>query len=119
MLHVNAVIICKLLLPVVITRHLYLFLLHSHAFLPSPDIFPYSRTDLFVIYKIYISSLLHGMYFPCEVIGFFNRLNPSSRTMALWSTQPLTETSTRNLPEGKRRPARKADSVTAICEPIV
>jgi hypothetical protein len=38
--------------------------------------------------------------------------------MALGSTQPLTEMSTRNLPVGKGRPARKAD-LTAICEPIV
>jgi hypothetical protein len=41
---------------------------------------------------------------------------------ALWplgSTQPLTEMSTRNLPGGKGRPARKADNLTAICEPIV
>jgi hypothetical protein len=56
---------------------------------------------------------------PDEVIGFFNRPNPSSRTMALWSTQPLTEMSTRNLPGGKGRPARKADNLTAICESIV
>jgi hypothetical protein len=33
-----------------------------------------------------------------EVIGFFNRPNPYSRTMAVGWTQPLTETSTRNLP---------------------
>jgi hypothetical protein len=39
--------------------------------------------------------------------------------MALESTQPLTEMSTRKLPGGKRRPARKADKLTAICEPIV
>jgi hypothetical protein len=39
--------------------------------------------------------------------------------MALGSTQPLTEMSTKNLPGGdKGRPERKAD-VTAICEPIV
>jgi hypothetical protein len=50
---------------------------------------------------------------------FFNLLNPSSRTMALGSTQPLTEMSTRNLAGGKGRPARKADNLTAICEPIV
>jgi hypothetical protein len=40
---------------------------------------------------------------------------------ALWpwgSTQPLTEMSTRNLPGGKGRPAREADNLTAICEPI-
>jgi hypothetical protein len=39
--------------------------------------------------------------------------------MALRSTQPLTEMSTNNLPRGKERPARKADNLTAICEPIV
>jgi hypothetical protein len=39
--------------------------------------------------------------------------------MALCSTQPLTEMSTRNLPGGKGRPMRKADNLTAICEPIV
>jgi hypothetical protein len=54
-----------------------------------------------------------------EVIGFFDSPNPSSRTMALWSTQPLIEKSTRNAPGGKGRPARKADNLTAICEPIV
>jgi hypothetical protein len=35
---------------------------------------------------------------PDEVTGFFNKPNPSSRTMALGSTQPLTEMITRNLP---------------------
>jgi hypothetical protein len=39
--------------------------------------------------------------------------------MALGSTQPLAEMSTRNLPVGKARPVRKADNLTAICEPIV
>jgi hypothetical protein len=39
--------------------------------------------------------------------------------MALGSSQPLTEMSTRNLPGGERRPERKADNLTAICEPIV
>jgi hypothetical protein len=34
-------------------------------------------------------------------------------------TQPLTEMSTRNLPEAKERPVRKADNVAAICEPIL
>jgi hypothetical protein len=37
--------------------------------------------------------------------------------MALRSTQFIIE-STRNLPKGKGRPARKADNLT-ICEPIV
>jgi hypothetical protein len=31
-------------------------------------------------------------------VDFFNLPNPSSRTMALGSTQPLTEMSTRNFP---------------------
>jgi hypothetical protein len=35
---------------------------------------------------------------PVEVIGLLNRPNPCSRTMALGSTQPLTEMSIRNLP---------------------
>jgi hypothetical protein len=39
--------------------------------------------------------------------------------MALGSTQPLTEMSTRNLPGGEGRPARGADKLTVICEPIV
>jgi hypothetical protein len=49
----------------------------------------------------------------------FNWPNPSSCIMALGSTQPLTEMSTRNHPGGKGRPARGADNLTAICEPIV
>jgi hypothetical protein len=56
---------------------------------------------------------------PDDVIGFFNLSNPSSRTMALGSTQPLTEMSTKKIPGGKGLPARKADNLTAICEPIV
>jgi hypothetical protein len=37
---------------------------------------------------------------PDEVTGLFNSPNPSSCTMALGSTQPLREMSTRNLPGG-------------------
>jgi hypothetical protein len=39
--------------------------------------------------------------------------------MALGSTQPLTEMSTRNLPGGKGRATRKFDNLTAIYEPII
>jgi hypothetical protein len=46
---------------------------------------------------------------PDEVIGFFNGPKP----LAMGLTQPLTEMSTRNLPEGKGQPASKAD-LTAI-----
>jgi hypothetical protein len=55
---------------------------------------------------------------PDEVNGFFDWPNPSSRTMTLGSTQPLTEMSTRNLPGDKGRSARKTN-LTAIREPIV
>jgi hypothetical protein len=37
---------------------------------------------------------------PYKVTGFFNLPNPSSRNLPLGSIQPLTETSTRNLPRG-------------------
>jgi hypothetical protein len=37
--------------------------------------------------------------------------------MALGSTEALTEMSIRNLPGDKGRPSRKADNLTAICEP--
>jgi hypothetical protein len=50
--------------------------------------------------------------------GFFKLPDPSSRNMALGSTQPVTEMSTRNIPGGKGRPARKAYNLT-ICGPIV
>jgi hypothetical protein len=54
--------------------------------------------------------------FPDKVIGFFF----SSRSMALVSTQQLTEMSNRNLPGGVNvRPARKADNLITICERIV
>jgi hypothetical protein len=54
-----------------------------------------------------------------DEVDFFNLPNPSSRTMALGSTQPLTEMSTRNLPGGKKRPARRADNLIAIFVPNV
>jgi hypothetical protein len=61
--------------------------------------------------------------FPKRSLDFFNLPNPSSHTMALGSTQPLTEMSTRNIPGGVGvkggRLAHKADNLTAICEPIV
>jgi hypothetical protein len=55
---------------------------------------------------------------PYEV-HFFSLPNPSSCTMVLGSTQPLTELITRNLPGGKMRPAHRADNLAAICEPNV
>jgi hypothetical protein len=54
-----------------------------------------------------------------DKVDFFNLPDPSSRTMAPGSTQSLTEMSTRNLPGGKGRLARKADNLTTICNPNV
>jgi hypothetical protein len=57
---------------------------------------------------------------PDKFIGFFNGPNPSSCTMALGLTEPVTEMSTRNLLVGaKGRPVQKVDNLTTICEPIV
>jgi hypothetical protein len=38
------------------------------------------------------------VWFPVRSLGFFTLPNPSSCTVALGSTQPLTEMSTRSLP---------------------
>jgi len=51
---------------------------------------------------------------PDGVIRIFQWHNPSGRTMALGSTQPLTEMSTRFISWGYRRPVRKADNLTTI-----
>jgi hypothetical protein len=53
-----------------------------------------------------------------RLLDCLNLPNPSSLIIYLGSTQPLTEMSTRNLPRGKGRPARKCDNLTAICELI-
>jgi hypothetical protein len=63
--------------------------------------------------------MLQAGSIPDEVIRIFNWPNPSSSTVVMGSTHPLTEMSTRNVPGGKGRPAFKADNLTAICEPIV
>jgi hypothetical protein len=67
----------------------------------------------------YAASQKVAVSIPVEVIRFFILPNSSSRTVALGSTYPLTETSTRNIPGSKGWAARKTDNLTAICEPIV
>jgi hypothetical protein len=54
-----------------------------------------------------------------DEVNFLNLSNPSNLTMALGSTQTLTKMSTRKLPGGKKRPARRVDNFAAICEPKV
>jgi hypothetical protein len=79
---------------------------------------PFQRTLTAQKRKYATSRKVSGSV-PDEVNGFLNWRDPSSRTMSLGSTRPLTEMSTRKLPGGKGRPARRADSLTAVCEPIV
>jgi hypothetical protein len=70
-----------------------------------------------------VAQLVEGLCYKSEGHGFdscwvhwiFNWPNPSSRIMTVGLTKPLTEMSTRSLPGGKGRPARKAD-LTAICK---
>jgi hypothetical protein len=56
---------------------------------------------------------------PDEVIAFFNLHNPSSRAMALRVDPTSDSNEYQGLSHGKERPARKADMLTTICEPIV
>jgi hypothetical protein len=67
-------------------------------------------------------TMLQGGRSPVRIpdyVDVFNLPNHSSRTMALGSTQPITEMSTRNLPGCKKRPVLRADNLAAICEPNV
>jgi hypothetical protein len=60
-----------------------------------------------------------GSMLQAGVIEFLIWPNPSSHTMAVRSTQPVTEMSTRNFSKNKMRPARRAHNVAAIYEPNV
>jgi hypothetical protein len=54
-----------------------------------------------------------------DMLGHYATSRKVAGAMALGSTQPLPEMSTRERPGGKGRPERKVDNLTAICEPIV
>ena len=56
-----------------------------------------------------------GRGFHFGVNGIFQWHNHSGRTIALGSTQPLTDISTRRISWGKRRPVHKADLTTILC----
>jgi hypothetical protein len=51
---------------------------------------------------------------PDGVAGIFQWLNPSGLIVALGSTQPVTEMSTRNPSWGQRRPVFRADNLTTF-----
>jgi hypothetical protein len=72
--------------------------------------------------ELFIGTMLQAGRSPVQIpdkVNFFNLPNPSSRTMAPGSTQPLTKMSTTNLPGRKKRPTRRADNLAAISEPNV
>jgi hypothetical protein len=52
-------------------------------------------------------------------VDFFSLPNPSSRTMAVVLTQPLTKMSTRNLSGCNKQPALRTDNLASIYEPNV
>jgi hypothetical protein len=56
--------------------------------------------SLFSVGIIYILHVIKYGRSPVQVPEKVDCFNPSNRTMALGSTQPLTEMSTRNLPGG-------------------
>jgi elongation factor P hydroxylase len=55
---------------------------------------------IYYAYYAYSTSWKVAGSIPDGVIGIFHWYNPSGRTMALGSTQPLTEMSTRNISWG-------------------
>jgi hypothetical protein len=70
--------------------------------------------------KNYATSRKIAVSSPDDVDFFFSLTNPSGCTMALGSTHPLTEMSTkRRGVGGKGRPAGMADNLTATCEQTV
>jgi hypothetical protein len=79
-----------------------------------------SRTQKQAVLVTMLQTGRLRVQFPIMILDFFfNLSNPSSCTMALEFTQPLTEMSTQNLPGGKVQLVHKSDKLTAICEPTV
>jgi hypothetical protein len=74
-------------------------------------------------HKIFILKFKHDVAGSIlnQVIGFLclNLLNPSSCTMALGWFSLQKERVSRIFLGSKAQPARKADNLTAMCEPIV
>jgi hypothetical protein len=90
-----------------------------HGFIKPED-------SLTTLRQITIAYVVEALCYKMEGRGFksqcsrwiFNWSNLSSRTMAMVLAQRLREIIIRNIPGGKKRPASKADNLTATCEPI-
>jgi hypothetical protein len=88
----------------------------------------YGKCDWFSLHRMRNNSFLHAkcsILFLCkwrhgsipeDSIAFHNLPDPSSRTLTLDSSHPVTEISSRNLPGGEARPMLKADNLTSICK---
>jgi hypothetical protein len=82
--------------------------------MPSPSYYHSFYSEYFSWLSNYTTSWKVAGSNHDEIIGFFFNLpNPSSRTMA------SNRNEYRNILGGKGRPARRADNLTAIYEPIV
>jgi hypothetical protein len=81
-------------------------------------LFPSSEKNVHFLFFFHLDRLGNSqiMNLIDEITGFFSWPNPSSRTMALGSTQPLTEMSTRNLPGVQRAagPVRLTTSLPSV-----
>jgi hypothetical protein len=100
---------------------LFLYYLHKTNYFYCCILFQNSFDSIHIFSNISFTLLQAGrstVRVPDEA-DFFNLPNPSSRTIVLESTQPLTEPSTRNLAGGKKRPPRRADNLAAIYEPKI
>jgi hypothetical protein len=76
-----------------------------------------------VVYKFIFCKFTISLVLSVEALCYSRKVAGSSPNevdfFQFQSTQPLTKTSNNNLPGDKGRQARKADNLTAICEPIV
>ena len=103
----------------------YLILIALLNKLSHNSIHPYSRETHFTRTR-WGSWLIHRATsrkfagsIPDSVIGIFHWHNPSGRTVALWSTQPLTEMSTRNISWGVKAGGEKGWQPYHLHVPIV
>jgi hypothetical protein len=91
-------------------------LLHS-LFLETQSKRIKREASIFNTIRVYI--YIPYIRFEYQMRWIFSLPNHSSRTMALVSTQPLTEMSYQEFSWRKKRPARRADNLAAVCERTV
>ena len=88
------------------------------CFESSETTYPVTQHNVLDGGGVAVTQLVESLHYKPEGCGFdarwghwiFRWLNPSGRTMALGSTQPVTEMSTRNISGGLTRPVLRADN---------